>query len=154
MGTYSSKSTTTLVTTWWCRSDMTGTYAGGIKARDKNLARDPDHYKKMGAKGGRNGHTGGFAANPELARIAGRQGALKAWTPERRQAHSELMRQYWEKRRKQGDTWNQKSASSSSTTSSSNTGRPSRKSESQSASSETSGRRVNAFVRWLFGDKR
>jgi general stress protein YciG len=28
-------------------------------------------YAKIGAKGGRNGHTGGFAANPELARKAG-----------------------------------------------------------------------------------
>ena len=28
----------------------------------------------IGAKGGRNGNTGGFAANPELARIAGAKG--------------------------------------------------------------------------------
>lgn len=28
----------------------------------------------FGSKGGRNGHTGGFAANPALARIAGRKG--------------------------------------------------------------------------------
>jgi len=41
---------------------MAGTKAGGIKSRDKNLARDPDHYKKIGARGGANGHTGGFAA--------------------------------------------------------------------------------------------
>ena len=33
-----------------------------------------EHLKTMGAKGGRNGHTGGFAANPELARIAGAKG--------------------------------------------------------------------------------
>jgi len=31
-------------------------------------------YAKIGAKGGRNGRTGGFAANPELARIAGAKG--------------------------------------------------------------------------------
>ena len=30
----------------------------------------------MGSKGGRNGHTGGFAANRELARKAGRIGGL------------------------------------------------------------------------------
>ena len=28
----------------------------------------------VGSKGGRNGHTGGFAANPELAKIAGAKG--------------------------------------------------------------------------------
>lgn len=28
----------------------------------------------IGGKGGRNGHTGGFASNPELARIAGAKG--------------------------------------------------------------------------------
>lgn len=45
-----------------------------MRARDKNLARDPDFYKRIGAIGGRNGTTGGFAANPELARIAGAKG--------------------------------------------------------------------------------
>lgn len=30
--------------------------------------------QKIGQKGGRNSHTGGFAANPELAREAGRKG--------------------------------------------------------------------------------
>lgn len=29
-------------------------------------------------EGGRNGHTGGFAANRELAKIAGRKGGLKS----------------------------------------------------------------------------
>jgi len=33
-----------------------------------------DFYARIGAKGGRNGFTGGFAANPELAKIAGRKG--------------------------------------------------------------------------------
>lgn len=32
------------------------------------------HYREIGAKGGRNGHTGGFASNPEKAREAGRKG--------------------------------------------------------------------------------
>lgn len=50
---------------------MAGTVEGGKKTAAKNLAKDPDFYKKIGAKGGRNGTTGGFAANPELARIAG-----------------------------------------------------------------------------------
>ena len=53
---------------------MAGTKAGGIKAAKKNLARDPAVYAKIGAKGGKNGKTGGFAANPELARIAGAKG--------------------------------------------------------------------------------
>lgn len=33
-----------------------------------------DFYSRIGARGGRNGHTGGFAANRELARIAGAKG--------------------------------------------------------------------------------
>ena len=53
---------------------MAGTKAGGVKAAAKNLQRDPDFYAKIGRKGGMNGHTGGFAANPELARIAGARG--------------------------------------------------------------------------------
>ena len=42
---------------------MAGTKAGGQKAAAKNLANDPDFYKRIGSKGGRNGNTGGFAAN-------------------------------------------------------------------------------------------
>ncbi len=41
---------------------MAGNSIGGIKARDKNLAKDPDFYKKIGTIGGRNGTTGGFAS--------------------------------------------------------------------------------------------
>lgn len=53
---------------------MAGTKAGGLKAAQKNLQKDPNFYAKIGAKGGRNGRTGGFAANPALARIAGAKG--------------------------------------------------------------------------------
>jgi len=53
---------------------MAGTKAGGLKAKAKNLAKDPDFYAKIGSKGGQKGRTGGFAANPELARIAGAKG--------------------------------------------------------------------------------
>ena len=53
---------------------MAGTKAGGLKAAQKNLQRDPDFYAKIGAKGGKNGTTGGFAANRDLARIAGAKG--------------------------------------------------------------------------------
>lgn len=53
---------------------MAGTKTGGLKAAAKNKARDPLFYAKIGAKGGKNGRTGGFAANPDLARIAGAKG--------------------------------------------------------------------------------
>lgn len=54
---------------------MAGTKAGGQKAAATNLERHgKDFYREIGAKGGRNGHTGGFASNPELARIAGARG--------------------------------------------------------------------------------
>ena len=53
---------------------MPGNKEGGLKAAKKNLERDPDFYKKIGAKGGKNGTTGGFYANRALARKAGRKG--------------------------------------------------------------------------------
>lgn len=53
---------------------MAGTKAGGLKAAAKNKAKDPDFYAKIGAKGGKLGRTGGFAANPSLARVAGAKG--------------------------------------------------------------------------------
>jgi uncharacterized protein len=53
---------------------MAGTKAGGLKAAAKNLAKNPHFYRDIGRIGGRNGHSGGFAANPELARIAGAKG--------------------------------------------------------------------------------
>lgn len=54
---------------------MARTKAGGQKAAATNLERHgKDFYREIGAKGGRNGHTGGFASNPELAKIAGAKG--------------------------------------------------------------------------------
>ena len=54
---------------------MAGTKAGGKAAATTNKAKyGADFYAKIGAKGGKNGHTGGFAANPELARVAGARG--------------------------------------------------------------------------------
>lgn len=54
---------------------MSGTKIGGMKAARTNLLRHGnDFYTIIGAKGGRNGRTGGFAANPDLARMAGRKG--------------------------------------------------------------------------------
>lgn len=37
-----------------------------------------DFFARIGRMGGKNGHTGGFAANPELARIAGSIGGKKS----------------------------------------------------------------------------
>lgn len=54
---------------------MAGTKAGGKKAALTNIARHgKDFYRDIGRRGGQNGHTGGFAANPALARIAGAKG--------------------------------------------------------------------------------
>ncbi|TFD15501.1 hypothetical protein E3T26_06885 [Cryobacterium sp. TMT1-21] len=59
---------------------MAGNKAGGLKAAAKNLANDPDHYKKIGKIGGANGHTGGFAylkeVDPEKFREASAKGGF------------------------------------------------------------------------------
>ena len=56
---------------------MVGTKAGGVKAAKTNKEKyGDDFYKIQGRKGGQNGHTGGFFANRELAKIAGRKGGL------------------------------------------------------------------------------
>ena len=54
---------------------MAGTKKGGAKAaaRNKKLY-GADFYARIGAKGGKNGHTGGFYANRDLARAAGAKG--------------------------------------------------------------------------------
>lgn len=54
---------------------MSGTVAGGKKAAATNIARyGKDFYRIQGQRGGQAGHTGGFAANPALASIAGAKG--------------------------------------------------------------------------------
>lgn len=63
---------------------MAGTKAGGIKAAKTNIERHgKDFYRELGRKGGRNGHTGGFASETvgkdgltgwQRAKIAGRKG--------------------------------------------------------------------------------
>lgn len=58
---------------------MAGTKEGGRKAALTNKRKQgADFYSRIGRKGGKNGHTGGFAANPELAREAGRKGGKKS----------------------------------------------------------------------------
>lgn len=55
--------------------EMSGTRAGGLKAAQTNKDRHgKNFYQKIGSVGGKRSNTGGFAANPELARIAGRKG--------------------------------------------------------------------------------
>ena len=55
---------------------MAGTAAGGRLAAEKNKKRDPDFYKKIGARGGRAGHTGGFAAGNAGRKRASVYGAI------------------------------------------------------------------------------
>ena len=56
---------------------MSGTKEGGRKTVITiRLRHGEDFYSRIGKKGGQNGHTGGFFANPELAKIAGRKGGL------------------------------------------------------------------------------
>lgn len=58
---------------------MAGTRLGGLKAAATIRERHgDDFYAKIGRRGGKLGHTGGFAANPALARIAGAIGGRKS----------------------------------------------------------------------------
>lgn len=58
---------------------MAGTLEGGRKAAKTNKEKyGNDFYANIGRRGGRNGHTGGFASNPELARRAGQKGGRKS----------------------------------------------------------------------------
>lgn len=66
---------------------MAGTRAGGIRAAMRNKEKyGSDFYARIGAEGGKKGKTGGFYANRELAREAGRKGGLKSRRVSRRQA--------------------------------------------------------------------
>ncbi len=54
---------------------MAGTKQGGALAAKTNKEKwGADFYQRIGALGGKNGNTGGFYNNPELARIAGSKG--------------------------------------------------------------------------------
>lgn len=58
---------------------MSGTKLGGIRAAETNRDKyGAGFYAEIGRKGGRKGRTGGFAANPELARIAGAKGGRRS----------------------------------------------------------------------------
>ncbi len=57
------------------REIMAGTIEGGRKAAATIKERHgKGFYARIGAIGGKNGNTGGFASNPELARTAGEKG--------------------------------------------------------------------------------
>ena len=54
---------------------MPGTVDGGKLAAQTNKKKyGKDFYARIGAAGGKKGTTGGFAANRELARLAGAKG--------------------------------------------------------------------------------
>lgn len=54
---------------------MPGTVNGGKQAAETNKKKyGKDFYARIGAIGGKKGTTGGFAANRDLARIAGAKG--------------------------------------------------------------------------------
>lgn len=56
---------------------MSGTKNGGKNAATTNKTKyGPDFYAKIGAMGGRKGHTGGFAAGPEGRARARKYGAM------------------------------------------------------------------------------
>jgi len=72
---------------------MGGTKAGGIKAREKNLAQDPDFYKKIGSIGGKNGTTGGFGQG-EIGRERARRWGSVGGKVSRRNAASKINSHY------------------------------------------------------------
>lgn len=54
---------------------MAGTSVGGKAAALTNITKHgSDFYRRIGSMGGKKGTTGGFFANRELARAAGRKG--------------------------------------------------------------------------------
>lgn len=59
---------------------MSGTKIGGLRARETNLKKyGDDFYSIIGSKGGQqNSRPKGFAANKELARLAGAKGGRKS----------------------------------------------------------------------------
>jgi len=59
---------------------MSGNRAGGLKAGQTNKRKyGEDFYKRLGEMGGHSSRgCGGFAANPELAKIAGSKGGKRS----------------------------------------------------------------------------
>ena len=63
---------------------ISGTRIGGLKAREANLKKNPNHYKEIGGKGGKKtkdelkSPKGFGAATPEQRSEWGRKGGLKS----------------------------------------------------------------------------
>jgi uncharacterized protein len=58
---------------------MSGTKDGGLAAAATNKEKHgKDFYARIGAKGGKNGRTGGFFKNRALAALAGAKGGAKS----------------------------------------------------------------------------
>lgn len=53
---------------------MSATPEGNRKAIKATLSRNPDHFREIGAIGGRNGNTGGFYKDKKRAQRSGRIG--------------------------------------------------------------------------------
>lgn len=63
---------------------MSGTKIGGLRASKTNKERYGDEfYVMIGTAGGKISRGGGFAANRELAKVAGRRGGLKSRRPKK-----------------------------------------------------------------------
>jgi len=73
---------------------LSGTIEGGRKAAQANLAKNPNFYREIGARGGANGRTGGFYGNSERARAAGAKGgAISKRGPNKPKTAPELPKQ-------------------------------------------------------------
>lgn len=73
---------------------MANNIEGGRRAAQTNRERyGEDYYKKMGALGGSVSRGGGFTGDPQRARKAGSKGGKSGWTPERRKAASQRLRE-------------------------------------------------------------
>jgi uncharacterized protein len=69
---------------------MAGTEKGGKEAAKTNKKKyGPDFYARIGAAGGKKGHTGGFAAGKEGRERARKFGAIGGRLSRRGKAHSE-----------------------------------------------------------------
>lgn len=74
---------------------MAGTKLGGLKAAKTNKKKHgKNFYREIGRKGGRASTTGGFYANPELAKRAGAKGgaATRGLRPQTKVKIKELRR--------------------------------------------------------------
>jgi general stress protein YciG len=81
---------------------MPGTKSGGVKAMNTNKARYGENFPELiGAMGGKVSRGGGFAANRELARIAGAKGGKKSKRP--KALTQEQKEALWEQRQSKVD---------------------------------------------------